>query len=109
MYIFLKSNLQITTNLKIYNFSIFKGICHIYCRLFEAHPDVQDVFMPFKGLTKDDLQHSNQLRSHALRVMGTVEKCLARIDEPKKLEQVLSDLGSRHVMYNAKVDYIDVS
>lgn len=65
--------------------------------------------MPFKGMTKEDLQYSNQLRTHALRVMGTVEKCLARIEEPKKLQEMLSDLGSRHVMYNAKVDYIDVS
>lgn len=76
--------------------------------MFETHPDVQDVFMPFKGMTKEDLQYSNQLRTHALRVMGTVEKCLARIEEPKKLHEMLSELGSRHVMYSAKVDYIDV-
>ena len=78
-------------------------------RLFETHPDVQDVFEPFKGKTMEDLKYSNQLRSHALRVMGTVEKCLARINEPKKLQAMLHDLGSRHVMYSAKVDYIDVS
>lgn len=41
--------------------------------------------------------------------MGTVEKCLARINEPKKMEEMLHDLGTRHVMYSAKVDYVDVS
>ncbi|KAK6182322.1 hypothetical protein SNE40_010033 [Patella caerulea] len=76
--------------------------------LFETHPDVQDVFMPFKGKSKEDLKQNTQLRSHALRVMGTVEKCLARINEPKKLEEMLHELGARHVMYNAKVDYIDL-
>lgn len=81
----------------------------LFCSLFETHPDVQDVFMPFKGMSKEDLSHSSQLRSHALRVMGTVEKCLSRIDEPKKLEEMLHELGARHVMYSAKVDYIDVS
>ena len=65
--------------------------------------------MPFKGLTKEDLNHSNQLRSHALRVMGAVDKCLDCVDDPVKLEQLLHDLGARHVMYSAKVDYIDVS
>ena len=65
--------------------------------------------MPFKGMTKEDLQYSNQLKTHALRVMGTVDKCLARIDDTKKIQEMLHDLGSRHVMYNAKVDYIDVS
>lgn len=78
-------------------------------RLFETHPDVQEVFMPFKGKSKEDLSHSAQLKAHALRVMGTVEKCLARINEPKKMEELLHDLGAKHVMYNARVDYIDVS
>lgn len=41
--------------------------------------------------------------------MGTVEKCLARINEPKKMEEMLHDLGTRHVMYSAKVHYVDVS
>ncbi|XP_041351125.1 neuroglobin-like [Gigantopelta aegis] len=80
----------------------------MFMKLFETHPDVQDVFEPFKGKSMEDLKYSNQLRSHALRVMGTVEKCLARINEPKKLQDMLHDLGSRHVMYSAKVDYIDL-
>ncbi|ESO86864.1 hypothetical protein LOTGIDRAFT_73010, partial [Lottia gigantea] len=80
----------------------------MFMNLFETHPDVQDVFMPFKGKSKEDLKQSTQLRSHALRVMGTVEKCLARINEPQKMDEMLHQLGSRHVMYNAKVDYIDL-
>ena len=78
-------------------------------RLFETHPDVQDVFLPFKGQSLDELKQSRQLKSHVLKVMGTVEKCLARIDEPDKMESLLHDLGAKHLLYNARVDYIDVS
>ena len=72
------------------------------------HPDVQDVFSPFKGKSIETLKTNPHLQSHALRVMGSVEKCLARIHEPLKLEEMLYELGTRHVQYNAKVDYIDV-
>ncbi|XP_060071947.1 uncharacterized protein LOC132551816 [Ylistrum balloti] len=80
----------------------------MFMKLFETHPDVQDVFMPFKGQSKEDLKHSSQLKAHALRVMNTVEKCLGRMNEPAKLQEMLHDLGTRHVMYSAKVDYIDL-
>lgn len=73
------------------------------------HPDVQDLFLPFRGMTQEDLKSSARLREHGLRVMGTVEKCLARLDDPQKLEEMLHELGQKHVMFNTKVDYIDVS
>ncbi|KAL4237617.1 hypothetical protein ACF0H5_002331 [Mactra antiquata] len=80
----------------------------MFMRLFESHPDVQDVFAPFKGMSAEDLSQSNQLRSHAMRVLGTVDKCLANIHEPGKVITTLHDLGARHVMYTAKVDYMDL-
>lgn len=80
----------------------------MFMGLFETHPDVQEIFLPFKGQTPDDLKQSTQLKSHVLRVMGTVEKCLARIDEPDKLETLLHDLGAKHLLYNARIDYIDL-
>ncbi|GIY14813.1 GLOBIN domain-containing protein [Caerostris darwini] len=77
--------------------------------LFETHPDVQDVFMPFKGMSPDELRHSKELRAHGLRVMGFVQKVVARFEEPDKSEVLLKELGKNHVMYGAKVDYVDVS
>ncbi|XP_076464350.1 uncharacterized protein LOC143296358 [Babylonia areolata] len=91
---------------------IQKDIAHVgvvmFVGLFETHPDVQDVFLPFKGQSLDELKQSAQLKSHVLRVMGTVEKCLARIDEPDKLQNLLHELGAKHVLYNARIDYIDL-
>lgn len=41
--------------------------------------------------------------------MGMVEKCFVRINEFKKMEEMLYDFGIRYVMYSVKVDYVDVS
>ncbi|XP_055946806.1 neuroglobin-like isoform X1 [Argiope bruennichi] len=79
-----------------------------FMNLFETHPDVQDVFMPFKGLSQEELRHSKELRAHGLRVMGFVQKVVARLDEPEKSEQLLKELGKNHVMYGAKIDYVDL-
>lgn len=65
--------------------------------------------MPFKGLSKEELRHSKELRAHGLRVMGFVQKVVARLDEPEKSENLLKELGRNHVMYGAKVHYVDVS
>ena len=78
-------------------------------RLFDNHPEVQDAFLPFKQLSKADMEQSAVLRSHALRVMGTVDKCVARLEKPDKLKEVMKELGKRHVNYNAKEEYIEVS
>ncbi|XP_060573829.1 globin C, coelomic-like isoform X1 [Ruditapes philippinarum] len=80
----------------------------MFMKLFASHPDVQDAFTTFKGMSPEDLTHSNQLRSHAMRVMGTVDKCLTCIHEPDIMFKTLHDLGARHVMYTAKVDYMDL-
>jgi len=57
----------------------------------------------------EELKYSKELRAHALRVMGFVQKVVARINEPQKCEKLLCDLGRKHVNYGAKKEYIDVS
>ena len=80
-----------------------------YYRLFDNHPEVQDAFLPFQHLSRKDMEQSTILRSHALRVMGTVDKCITRLDTPDKLKELMSDLGKRHMNYNTKEDFIEVS
>ena len=55
------------------------------------------------------MKHNAQVRAHALRVMGTVEKVVARLDEPDNLINVLHQLGRRHSTYSVKPEYVDVS
>ncbi|XP_055337435.1 neuroglobin-like [Paramacrobiotus metropolitanus] len=78
----------------------------MFLRLFETHPEVQDIFLPFKGLTSEEMKHSKQLRNHGLRVMGFVEKCVSRIEQPEKLIALCLELGLKHVQYGAPVDYL---
>ncbi|RWS04741.1 cytoglobin-2-like protein, partial [Dinothrombium tinctorium] len=76
--------------------------------LFETHPEVQEVFMPFREVDPSDLKFSKELRAHALRVMGIVQKVVARIRDAEKCEQLLQELGKKHVSYGAKVNYVDL-
>lgn len=78
-----------------------------FMRLFETHPDVQEIFIPFKGLDHESLRNSKELRAHALRVMGFVQKVVARLEHPKKLELLLGELGKSHLDYGAKAEYIE--
>lgn len=67
------------------------------------------MFPPFNGLSREDLLHSHQLRNHGLRVMGFVEKCAARLDQPDKLVTLCKDLGLRHRQYRVPFPYLVVS
>lgn len=80
-----------------------------YDRLFEKFPDVQDLFVPFRGLNSEELRQNVGLREHGLRVMGTIEKCVTRIDQPDKLTSMLEILGEKHVVFDTKIEYFDVS
>lgn len=55
------------------------------------------------------MEHSAILRSHSLRVMGTVDKFMSRIDSQEKSRGVIIELGQRHDGYNAKSEYFGVS
>lgn len=80
-----------------------------YDRLFEKFPDVQDLFVPFRGLNSEELRQNVGLREHGMRVMGTIEKCITRIEQPDKLTSMLESLGEKHVVFDTKIEYFDVS
>lgn len=46
---------------------------------------------------------------YCFRVMAFVQKAVARLYEPDKLETLLRDLGKKHYHYGAKQKYVDVS
>lgn len=41
--------------------------------------------------------------------MAFVQKAVARLHEPEKLETILQELGKKHYTYGAKQKYVDVS
>ncbi|KAL4221457.1 hypothetical protein ACF0H5_019714 [Mactra antiquata] len=79
-----------------------------FTNLFETHPEVQNVFMSFRSKDTSDLEYNHILRAHALRVMGTVDKCIYRLDNRDKLRDLMMDLGIRHKNYTVKIEYIDL-
>ena len=70
---------------------------------------MQDLFVPFRGLNSEELRQNVGLREHGLRVMGTIEKCITRIDKPEKLTSMLEVLGEKHIVFDTKIEYFDVS
>lgn len=77
--------------------------------LFETHPEVHDAFMSFRAINTTELEYNAILRAHALRVMGTVDKCIYRLDNRDKLRELMTELGIRHKNYTVKIEFIDVS
>lgn len=51
----------------------------------------------------------NNLNRFLYRVMGFVQKVVARLDEKEKLDKLLEELGKAHFYYGAPKKYIDVS
>ena len=60
-------------------------------------------------MSADDVRLSQELRAHGLRVLSTVNQVLERQGDTEDAMQYLYELGSKHITFNAKADYIDVS
>ncbi|XP_012939902.1 neuroglobin [Aplysia californica] len=71
-------------------------------------PEIRGTFMTFRDKTVEELKASTALRSHVLRVMGAVEKVVARLDNKEKMVALLHDLGQRHMSYNARPEFLDL-
>lgn len=78
----------------------------IFVRLFESHPECKEAFFEFRGVDDIEMLRVNkELRAHGLRVMSFIEKSVARLHEPERLEKLAFDLGRKHYTYNAIPKY----
>ncbi|XP_077411475.1 x globin [Vanacampus margaritifer] len=78
----------------------------VFVRLFETHPECKDVFFLFRDVKDlERLRTSRELRAHGLRVMSFIEKSVARLDQPERLEVLAVELGKSHYHYNAPPKY----
>uniref|UniRef100_A0A147AXV7 Cytoglobin n=1 Tax=Fundulus heteroclitus TaxID=8078 RepID=A0A147AXV7_FUNHE len=78
----------------------------MFVRLFETHPECKDVFFLFRDVQDlERLRTNRELRAHGLRVMSFIEKSVARLDQPERLEALAMELGKSHYHYNAPPKY----
>ncbi|KAK5618037.1 hypothetical protein CRENBAI_023197 [Crenichthys baileyi] len=78
----------------------------MFVRLFETHPECKDVFFLFRDVQDlERLRTNRELRAHGLRVMSFIEKSVARLDQPERLEALAVELGKSHYHYNAAPKY----
>ena len=70
---------------------------------------MKGAFGPFRTLSPDDIHYSRELRAHGQRVLHTVEKLVDLRGDPDRAVRALHDLGRKHVIFNAKAEYMDVS
>ncbi|KAM4723723.1 x globin [Anableps anableps] len=78
----------------------------MFVRLFETHPQCKDVFFLFRDVQDlEKLRTNRELRAHGLRVMSFIEKSVARLDQPERLEALAVELGKSHYHYNAPPKY----
>ncbi|XP_038150421.1 x globin isoform X2 [Cyprinodon tularosa] len=78
----------------------------MFVRLFETHPECKDVFFLFRDVQDlERLRTNRELRAHGLRVMSFIEKIVARLDQPERLEALAVELGKSHYHYNAPPKY----
>ena len=78
-------------------------------RLFRAYPDIQSAFPHIKVLDPTEAKYREDVMTHGTRVLDTIELMLSKIDDLDSLVAEVHALGRKHVAFNAKVDYIDVS
>lgn len=79
-----------------------------FLKVFETHPSVLRTFSSLKGLKLEDLETSHQLRHHALRAVGFVNKAINRIDNEEKLNSLILENGRHHFEYDAKPHYFEL-
>ncbi|XP_066532391.1 neuroglobin-like [Hoplias malabaricus] len=84
---------------------VMKSGVILFVRLFEVHPECKEAFFTFRDVPEPGIQFSKELRAHGLRVLSFVEKSVARLGEPERLEQLSLDLGRKHYHYNSNPQY----
>ncbi|XP_060583492.1 uncharacterized protein LOC132739721 [Ruditapes philippinarum] len=76
--------------------------------MFESKPELKETFASFKGKNVDELHNTGLLRKHALRVMSTIDKCIARLDQPSSMTSTLRNIGVHHMQYKVPIEYLEV-
>jgi hypothetical protein len=79
------------------------------CRMFATYPLVKEAFGAFRYLSPEDQRFERELRAHGDRVLMLVDQLLMQDNDCRYDVTLLHELGFKHVTFNAKSDYLDVS
>lgn len=66
-------------------------------------------FLPFRSVGEDSKRYKAELQKHGMRVMGVVDVILDCKGDRDKVIHQLHELGKKHLTFDAKPEYFDVS
>ncbi|XP_037078612.1 globin-like [Pollicipes pollicipes] len=78
-----------------------RGRTHLTACLFENHPELKQSFQSFRGKSAEELRTSKELRQHASRVMGFINKIIVRLDSEETYTVMIQEMCCRHMLYQA--------
>ena len=81
----------------------------MFFRLFKTHPNIQDAFPSFKGVSLDELMNSRSLYLHANRVMAVVENAISALDDADEVIDSLTNLGKKHQPWSLTQEHFRVN
>lgn len=77
--------------------------------MFATYPNVKEAFSAFRYLSAEDQRFELVLRAHGERVLMIVDQLLLQDSDCRYDVTLLHELGFKHVTFDAKSDYLDVS
>lgn len=79
-------------------------------RIFLKHPEIKHIWKFATHLqTEEEMRESPQLKSHGNNVFEAVNAAVLLLDKIEGLNNLLIDLGSRHINYGAKIEHLPVN
>ncbi|KAL3861268.1 hypothetical protein ACJMK2_007311 [Sinanodonta woodiana] len=79
-----------------------------FVSMFEEHPEIQHIFASFRNRKLEEIQKSSLLRAHAMRVMGTVDRCILCLDGGETIEDIMKELGHVHFQYKLNMNQLKI-
>ncbi|XP_002739227.2 globin D, coelomic-like [Saccoglossus kowalevskii] len=83
----------------------------MFMGLFEHNPEIKEFFVgaDSRDMKTEELRYNEKLQEHGIRVMGLVEKIISSMGfEDEKIDQMVVDLGKRHLGYDVHIPFIDL-
>ncbi|XP_002733371.1 globin-like [Saccoglossus kowalevskii] len=78
----------------------------IFIRLFKAHPEYQDLFPEFKGMSEEKLRNSINFETHVGIFMNVIDECIDSLEDADHVINLLTKKGRKHANYGVKPEFI---